>query len=70
MRKAFDHIGIPTATPQPGESWEAVFENVRSHVLAVKAKLGVSDPFGVGLRLSAEAVRFLMVDPVQLVAGM
>jgi hypothetical protein len=21
MRKAFDHIGIPTAEPQPGESW-------------------------------------------------
>ena len=21
FRKAFDHIGIPTAEPQPGESW-------------------------------------------------
>ncbi len=21
MRKAFDHIGIPTSAPQPGESW-------------------------------------------------
>lgn len=21
MKKAFDHIGIPTLTPQPGESW-------------------------------------------------
>src|SRR5207245_10248636 len=21
MRKAFDHIGIPTTVPQPGESW-------------------------------------------------
>jgi sugar phosphate isomerase/epimerase len=42
----------------PGESWEAVFENVRSHVLAVKARLGLqgkAQPFGIGLRLSAEA---------------
>ncbi len=43
----------------PGESWPAVFENVRTHVRAVKQRLGVSDPFGVGLRLSAEAAREL-----------
>jgi sugar phosphate isomerase/epimerase len=43
----------------PGESWEQVFENVRTHVLAVKGRLGVDEPFGVGLRLSAEAARRL-----------
>jgi sugar phosphate isomerase/epimerase len=46
----------------PGESWEAVFENVRTHVLAVKTRLGLDEgnqPFGVGLRLSAEAARRL-----------
>jgi sugar phosphate isomerase/epimerase len=43
----------------PGEGWEQVFENVRTHVLAVKGRLGVDEPFGVGLRLSAEAARRL-----------
>jgi sugar phosphate isomerase/epimerase len=46
----------------PGESWDAVFQNVRSHVLAVKGRLGLDasgEPFGVGLRLSAEAARSL-----------
>jgi sugar phosphate isomerase/epimerase len=49
----------------PGESWPAVFENVRTHVRAVKQRLGVSDPFGVGLRLSAEAARELR-QPAEL----
>jgi hypothetical protein len=39
----------------PGESWAAVFENVRTHVLAVKRRVSPAAPFGVGLRLSAEA---------------
>jgi len=39
----------------PGESWEQVFENVRTHVLAVKARVAPERPFGVGLRLSAQA---------------
>lgn len=43
----------------PGESWEAVFENVRTHVLAVKARVAPDAPFGVGLRLSALAARTL-----------
>jgi sugar phosphate isomerase/epimerase len=46
----------------PGESWEAVFENVRTHVRHVKARLGLTakgEPFGVGLRLSAEAAHHL-----------
>jgi len=43
----------------PGESWGAVLENVRTHVLAVKARVAPHAPFGVGLRLSAAAAREL-----------
>lgn len=43
----------------PGESWEQVFENVRTHVLAVKARVAPERAFGVGLRLSARAARSL-----------
>jgi sugar phosphate isomerase/epimerase len=43
----------------PGESWEQVFENVRTHVLAVKAAVAPDRAFGVGLRLSAQAARTL-----------
>jgi sugar phosphate isomerase/epimerase len=49
----------------PGESWPAVFENVRTHVLAVKARVAPDEPFGVGLRLSAEAARTLR-EPAEL----
>lgn len=49
----------------PGESWAQVFENVRTHVLAVKARVSPERPFGVGLRLSAEAARSLR-EPTRL----
>jgi sugar phosphate isomerase/epimerase len=49
----------------PGESWAQVFENVRTHVLAVKARVSPEQPFGVGLRLSAEAARSLR-EPARL----
>jgi sugar phosphate isomerase/epimerase len=50
----------------PGETWAAVFENVRTHVLAVKALLSPQhEPFGVGLRLSAQAARQLR-EPAEL----
>lgn len=42
-----------------GESWDEVFENVRTHVLAVKALVSPAAPFGVGLRLSARAAASL-----------
>jgi sugar phosphate isomerase/epimerase len=51
----------------PGESWEQVFENVRTHVLAVKARVAPDRAFGVGLRLSAQAARSLR-EPLQLEA--
>jgi sugar phosphate isomerase/epimerase len=43
----------------PGESWDEVFANVSTHVLAVKARVSPDRPFGVGLRLSAAAARRL-----------
>src|SRR5690349_11264949 len=43
----------------PGETWDEVFANVSTHVLAVKAKVSPARPFGVGLRLSAAAARRL-----------
>jgi sugar phosphate isomerase/epimerase len=43
----------------PGETWDEVFANVSTHVLAVKARVAPHRPFGVGLRLSAAAARRL-----------
>ena len=40
MKKAFDHIGIPTAVPQPGESWvefsQVWVTNPRAHACNVE----------------------------------
>jgi sugar phosphate isomerase/epimerase len=44
----------------PGESWDEVFQVVRTHVLAVKAQVAKDSPFGVGLRLSARAASTLL----------
>jgi sugar phosphate isomerase/epimerase len=49
----------------PGESWPMVFENVRTHVLAVKQRVSPNAAFGVGLRLSAEAAAELR-QPAEL----
>ena len=54
MRSAGAHLTYCTNI-HPGESWDAVFENVRTHVVAVKARVAPNEPFGVGLRLSARA---------------
>lgn len=44
----------------PAEYWTDVYANLRDHVLPVRAKLiDDNDPFGIGLRLSAESVREL-----------
>jgi sugar phosphate isomerase/epimerase len=43
----------------PGETWDEVFTNVSTHVLAVKARVSPERRFGVGLRLSAAAARRL-----------
>ncbi len=43
----------------PGETWEAVRQNVFTHVLAVKERACPNRPFAVGLRLSARAASVL-----------
>jgi len=39
----------------PGETWDEVRRNLGAHLPAVRARLAPDHPFGVGLRLSAEA---------------
>ena len=43
----------------PGETWEEVKGNIERHVLAVKDQVSPDRPFGIGLRLSAEAAHSL-----------
>ena len=43
----------------PGETWAAVFESLKLHVLPVKARVSPDKPFAVGLRLSDVASRKL-----------
>lgn len=42
-----------------GECWADVFENLRTHLLAVRALIAPELAFGIGLRLSAEAATTL-----------
>jgi len=42
----------------PGETWEEVFKSLR-HALEVKNKMQTQRPFGIGLRLSAQAAEQL-----------
>jgi len=49
----------------PGETWAEVRSNLERHVLAVKARVAPDQPFGVGLRLSAEAAERL-AEPKEL----
>jgi sugar phosphate isomerase/epimerase len=51
----------------PGETWAEVRANLERHVRAVKASVAPSQPFGVGLRLSAVAASTL-AQPAELEA--
>jgi hypothetical protein len=42
-----------------GESWSETFEALQKHTLAVRERVSPSQPFGIGLRLSAWAAREL-----------
>jgi len=44
----------------PGRGWEALFGNLRRYAPALKARLAPSQPFGLGLRLSAAECRELL----------
>lgn len=43
----------------PGETWDEVRRNLEAYLPAVRERLGVEGPFGVGLRLSAQAAAAL-----------
>jgi sugar phosphate isomerase/epimerase len=49
----------------PGETWDEVRANLERHVLRVKAAVAPGRPFGVGLRLSAQAAATL-AGPAEL----
>ena len=51
----------------PGESWREVRANLERYVLAVKTRVAGDAPFGVGLRLSAQAADAL-AQPGELAA--
>lgn len=42
-----------------GESWNEVLANLRNHIPTIKANLSPNQPFGIGLRLSADAANEL-----------
>lgn len=43
----------------PGESWPELRDNIARHVVAVKREIATNVPFGVGLRVSANAAESL-----------
>lgn len=51
----------------PGETWAAVRANLERYVLPVRERVAHGVPFGLGLRLSAEAARTLAI-PDQIAA--
>lgn len=51
----------------PGESWQAVFNNLKSHVPPIKGLVSPEAPFGIGLRLSNRASLELFENKAELV---
>ncbi|MCW9707805.1 metabolite traffic protein EboE [Fodinibius salsisoli] len=46
----------------PGEKWDQVFQQLKTHVPGLKKRLAPQQPFGIGLRLSAQAAATLRSD--------
>lgn len=44
----------------PGEDWNSVFEQLKKHLPELKRRLSPEKPFGIGLRLSAQATKELL----------
>lgn len=49
-----------------GEDWRETFSGLEQYTLAVRQRVGTSEPFGIGLRLSAQAARELAEPPTLL----
>ncbi|KFF08901.1 metabolite traffic protein EboE [Flavobacterium hydatis] len=45
-----------------GESWEAVFNSIKTYCVPLKKKVSPDMPFGIGLRLSYQAATELVLD--------
>jgi hypothetical protein len=45
----------------PGETWDETFASLERYVLPIKRRVSPGQPFGVGLRLSADAAATLAV---------
>ena len=50
-----------------GENWRETFSGLEQYTLAVRQRVGTSEPFGIGLRLSNQAAREL-AEPKTLLA--
>jgi hypothetical protein len=50
-----------------GENWRETFDALEQYTLAVRRQVGSSEPFGIGLRLSAQAAKELS-DPTTFLA--
>ena len=46
----------------PGESWEAVFESLKTYAVEIKKNMVGIAPFGIGLRLSRKSATTLLQD--------
>jgi len=46
----------------PGDGWASVFANLRKFAPALKTQLAPEQPFGIGLRLSAQEARELLAE--------
>ena len=53
-----EHLGY-CSNIHPAESWEDVSVNLHRHILPIQRELAGSEPFGIGLRLSAAAAKDL-----------
>lgn len=65
MKLANTHISYCTNI-HPGQDWHAHFEELKRHVPQIKAAVSPDAPFGLGLRLSAEAATDLQRPEVLL----
>ncbi|MBP6814771.1 MAG: sugar phosphate isomerase, partial [Burkholderiaceae bacterium] len=58
------HLGYCTNI-HPGETWAQVRASLQAHVPLIRARVCPGQPFGIGLRLSAQAAQTL-AEPAQL----
>ena len=59
MKLANTHISYCTNI-HPGQDWHSHFDQLRTHVPAIKDAVSPDAPFGLGLRISAEASEELL----------